>query len=175
MLVSKAKAILARYDDDAQIGALFIDPDEVTDVCGEAFEHTDRILESLSREPASQFWYTHRDMFKALIATAERNRKEHEEWKLKDASHVALAEELGLKVLRISLDSEVRPMQRVTPVDLTVESLCFETFILPADSTYADLLILLDSAMVESEDHHIFLEDIRINREASMMEVGFGS
>ena len=175
MLVSEAKQELNQFDDDEHIGMMLVCADEVKEICGSAYRNTDAILDLLSRRSDRNCWYDKRHIFPELIQEAYGVVERRKEDDRRTKSNNALANELELEILRISVNHEVRPMMIISVNEVTVETLGMGEFTLPAGSTYGDLLIILDKKLLETGDRHVYYEGIQMNHNNDRMHVIFGS
>jgi hypothetical protein len=190
MFFEDAMDYLETHHNGENVAMMVVTEKEIKQVAGDRYpsEDIDRLVDLISRTPRgdddidSNYWYDQRGMFRSLVEAGIvyiANTKVREEI---DGRNKMLAAELGLKNIQLSLDKEVRPMMVISRTEVinvyNVFSDSVPWFQLPIDSTYADLLLIID-AHKRGDGHHIYLEDIRgkINTDTDehTLYVSFGS
>ena len=183
MKVSEAIENLGTIDPDETIAMMVVREEEIKEVCGPRYPHVERVCGIISRKIRGyntgiekNYWYENRLIFRKLVEDAtdyiekdiadERVRK----------SNDRLGEEMGLKNITLSLKEEIRPLAifNKKEVGINIVGGINIPYTLPANSTYAEFLNIVDGLNVDAGDH-TFLEGWGFNEKTELLEIYFGS
>lgn len=172
MFFENAMDYIETNHEGENIALIVITEKEIKQVAGDRYpaKDLDRLVDLISRtthgndDIDANYWYDQRGMFRSLVEAGMvhiENSKVREEI---DGRNSMLAAELGLRNIQLSLDKEVRPMMVISRTEVIDVFNSFSPdvpwFQLPIDSTYADLLLVIDAHKC-GDGHHIYLEDVR--------------